>query len=74
MGVSSVLDYNVFSEFEIVNFGVFDGVVFGSILVVVCGVIEFNLDVDDDDLNLCFFSDIGVWVIKSEIFCIGGEW
>lgn len=73
-GVSSVLDYNVPSEFETVNFGTLDGVVLGSIPVAVRGVIEPNLDVDDDDPNLRFSSDTGARVTKSEIFRIGGEW
>lgn len=73
-GVSSVLDHNVPTAFETVDFGSLDGVDLGSIAVAVRGTIEPNIAVDDDDPNLRFSSDTGARITKSEIFRTGGQW
>ncbi|MBU3023479.1 TonB-dependent receptor [Aestuariibacter sp. A3R04] len=73
-GVSAVLNYNVPTAFETVNFGSLDGVDLGSIAVATQGTIEPNLGVDDDDPNLRFSSDTGARITDSKIFRLGGEW
>lgn len=73
-GVSSVLNYNLPTQFETVNFGSLDGVSLGSIQAAVRGTIEPNLSVDDDDPNLRFNSDTGARVTDTQLFRIGGEW
>jgi TonB-dependent receptor len=73
-GVSSVLNYNLPTEFETINFGSLDGVELGSIQAGVRGTIEPNLSVDDDDPNLRFNSDTGARVTDSQLFRFGGEW
>ncbi len=73
-GVSSVLNYNVPTAFETVNFGSLDGVQLGSIQAAVQGTIQPNLGVDDDDPNLRFNSDTGARISDTELFRLGGEW
>ena len=73
-GVSSVLNYNLPTEFETVNFGSLDGVELGSIQAAVRGTIEPDLSVDDDDPNLRFNSDTGARITDTTIFRFGGEW
>jgi TonB-dependent receptor len=73
-GVSSVLNYNLPTEFETVNFGSLDGVALGSIQAAVKGTVQPVPSVDDDDPNLRFSSDTGARVTDSEIFSLGGEW
>jgi len=73
-GVSSLLNYNLPTQFETVNFGSLDGVNLGSIQAAVRGTIQPDLSVDDDDPNLRFSSDTGARVTDSEIFRLGGEW
>ena len=73
-GVSSVLNYNLPTQFETVNFGSLDGVELGNIQAAVRGTIQPNLSVDDDDPNLRFNSDTGARITDTEIFRIGGEW
>ncbi|MDU0353802.1 TonB-dependent receptor [Paraglaciecola aquimarina] len=73
-GVSSVLNYNVPTEFEMVNYGSLDGVALGSIQTAVRGTIEPDLSVDDDDPNLRFSSDTGARLTDTSLFRIGGEW
>jgi len=72
-GVSSVLNFNVPSTFETVNFGSLDGVELGSIEAALTGTIQPNLGVDDDDPNLRFSSDTGARITDSEIFRLGTE-
>ncbi|WP_133469608.1 TonB-dependent receptor [Paraglaciecola marina] len=73
-GVSAVLNQNLPTEFETVNYGSLDGVQLGSIQAAVVGVIEPDLDKDDDDPNLRFSSDTGARVTDTSLFRIGGEW
>ena len=73
-GVSSILNYNLPTEFETVNFGSLDGVNLGSIQAAVRGKVQPFPSVDDDDPNLRFSSDTGARVTDSEVFRIGGEW
>jgi len=73
-GVSSVLNQNLPSQFETVNFGSLDGVELGSIQAGLVGVIEPNLAQDDDDPNLRFNSDTGARVTDSSLIRLGGEW
>ncbi|MFC4700233.1 TonB-dependent receptor [Glaciecola siphonariae] len=73
-GVSSVLNYNLPTAFETVNFGSLDGVELGSIQAAVRGTIEPNLAVDDDDPNLRFNSDTGARLTDTTLFRLGGEW
>lgn len=73
-GVSSVLNHNLPTEFETVNFGSIDGVSLGSIQAAVRGTIQPNLAVDDDDPNLRFNSDTGARVTDTQVFRLGGEW
>lgn len=73
-GVSSVLNQNLPSEFETVDFGSLDGVELGSIQAALVGVIEPNLAQDDDDPNLRFNSDTGARITDSRIVRLGGEW
>lgn len=73
-GVSSVLNQNLPSEFETVDFGSLGGVDLGSIQAGLVGVIEPNLAQDDDDPNLRFNSDTGARVTDSTLVRLGGEW
>ncbi|WP_034386958.1 TonB-dependent receptor [Hellea balneolensis] len=88
-GVSSraILNTNLPSQFETVNFGSLDGVSIGSIQAALVGTIQPNLDTelfnadgtradnfDDDDPNLRFNSDTGARVTDSQIFRLGTEW
>jgi len=73
-GVSSVLNVNLPTEFETVDFGSLDGVNLGSIQAAVRGTIQPNLGVDDDDPNLRFNSDTGARVTDSRVARLGGEW
>ena len=73
-GVSSVLNQNLPSEFETVDFGSLDGVELGSIQAGLVGVIEPFLDQDDDDPNLRFNSDTGARLTESTLVRLGGEW
>jgi iron complex outermembrane receptor protein len=73
-GVSSVLDYNVPSTFETVNFGTLDGTQLGSIQAATSGTIQPFLSVDDDDPNLRFSSDTGARITDSRIFALGTDW
>ena len=73
-GVSSVLNQNLPSQFETVNFGSLDGVELGSIQAGLVGVIEPNLAQDDDDPNLRFNSDTGARLTESSLVRLGGEW
>ena len=73
-GVSSVLNYNLPTSFETVNFGSLDGVNLGSIQAATTGTIQPDLSVDDDDPNLRFNSDTGARVTDTQLFRLGGEW
>ena len=73
-GVSSVLNQNLPSQFETVDFGSLDGTDLGSIAAGVVGVIEPNLAQDDDDPNLRFNSDTGARVTETYLIRLGGEW
>lgn len=73
-GVSSVLNQNLPTAFETVNFGSLDGVNLGSIQAAVRGVVEPDLAKDDDDPNLRFNSDTGARVTDTKLFRVGGEW
>jgi TonB-dependent receptor len=88
-GVSSraILNTNLPTQFETVDFGELDGVAIGSIQAAVVGTIQPNLgtqlfnadgsladNFDDDDPNLRFNSDTGARVTDSQIFRLGGEW
>jgi len=88
-GVSSraILNTNLPTQFETVDFGSLNGVNIGSIQAAVVGTIQPNLDTelfnadgtradnfDDDDPNLRFNSDTGARVTDSQIFRLGGEW
>ncbi|MEP2651943.1 MAG: TonB-dependent receptor [Paraglaciecola sp.] len=73
-GVSSVLNQNLPTEFETVNYGSLDGVELGSIQAAVRGTIEPDLAKDDDDPNLRFSSDTGARITDTSLVRIGGEW
>ncbi|MEP1444859.1 MAG: TonB-dependent receptor [Paraglaciecola sp.] len=73
-GVSSVLNQNLPTEFETINFGSLDGVELGSIQAAVRGVVEPDLAKDDDDPNLRFSSDTGARLTDTSLFRFGGEW
>ncbi len=73
-GLSSVLNYNVPTDFETVNFGSLGGVNLGSIQVGTKGTVQPNLAADDDDPNLRFSSDTGARITDSSVFRIGGTW
>lgn len=73
-GVSSVLNQNLPTDFETVNFGSLDGVDLGSIQAAVLGVIEPDLARDDDDPNLRFNSDTGARVTETILLRAGAEW
>jgi len=73
-GVSSVLNQNLPSQFETIDFGSLGGVNLGSIQAAAVGVIEPNLAQDDDDPNLRFNSDTGARVTESYLVRVGGEW
>ena len=73
-GVSSVLNQNLPTQFETVNYGSLDGVALGSIQAAVRGTIEPDLAKDDDDPNLRFSSDTGARLTDTELFRFGGEW
>ena len=73
-GVSAVLNQNLPTGFETVNFGSLNGVNVGSIQAAVTGTIQPFLATDDDDPNLRFNSDTGARVTDSQIFRLGGDW
>lgn len=73
-GVSSVLNYNLPTEFETINFGSLGGQNLGTIQGAVRGSVIPNLGVDDDDPNLRFNSDTGARETDSTVFRLGGEW
>ncbi|MDG1121260.1 MAG: TonB-dependent receptor [Glaciecola sp.] len=73
-GVSSVLNQNLPTQFETVNYGSLDGVNLGSIQAAVRGTIEPDLAKDDDDPNLRFSSDTGARLTDTSLFRLGGEW
>lgn len=73
-GVSSVLNQNLPTGFETVNFGSLGGVDLGSIQAAVTGTIQPDLSVDDDDPNLRFNSDTGARITDSQILRLGGDW
>ena len=74
-GVSSTLDTNVPNTFGSVDFGTFnDGITLAPFASALTGVIEPNLDDDDDDPNLRFTSETGSRITDSEIIVLGGEW
>jgi TonB-dependent receptor len=73
-GVSSLLNYNLPTEFETVNFGALDGVQLGSIQAAVRGTIQPDLSIDDDDPNLRFNSDTGARITETRLYRFGGEW
>ena len=73
-GVSSVLNHNLPTAFETIDFGSLDGVQLGSIQAALQGTIQPNLGVDDDDPNLRFNSDTNARVTDTEVFRIGGDW
>ncbi len=73
-GVSSVLNFNLPTAFETVDFGSLDGQDLGSIQAAVQGTIQPNLSVDDDDPNLRFNSDTGARVTDSLVLRGGAEW
>lgn len=73
-GVSAVLNYNLPTDFETVNFGSLDGVELGSIQAATKGTIQPVLSVDDDDPNLRFNSDTGARITESRLYRFGGEW
>lgn len=73
-GVSSVLNYNLPTSFETVNFGSLDGVDLGSIQAALTGTIQPNLDVHNSDPNLRFNSDTLARITDTEIFRVGAQW
>jgi iron complex outermembrane receptor protein len=73
-GVSSVLNQNLPTQFETVNYGSLDGVALGSIQAAVRGTIEPDLAKDDDDPNLRFSSDTGARLTDTQLFRFGGQW
>ncbi|WAJ72156.1 TonB-dependent receptor [Catenovulum adriaticum] len=73
-GVSAVLNYNLPTAFETVNFGSLGGQNLGSIQAATVGTIQPNLSVDDDDPNLRFNSDTGARVTDTKLFRLGGQW
>ena len=73
-GTSSVLNQNLPTQFETVNYGSLDGVALGSIQAAVRGTIQPFLDTDDDDPNLRFSSDTGARLTDTSLFRFGGEW
>ncbi|MBR9911042.1 MAG: TonB-dependent receptor [Gammaproteobacteria bacterium] len=73
-GLSSVLNYNVPTDFETVNFGSLGGKNLGSIQVGTKGKVLPNLAADDDDPNLRFSSDTGARITDSSVFRLGGVW
>lgn len=73
-GVSSVLNFNVPTTFETINYGSLDGVNLGSIEAALTGNIEPSLTNDDDDPNLRFSSDTGARLTESQLYRFGAEW
>ena len=73
-GVSSVLNFNLPTSFETVDFGSLDGVDLGSIQAALTGTVQPNLGVDDDDPNLRFNSDTGARVTDTTLLRGGAEW
>lgn len=73
-GTSEVLNQNLPTQFETVNYGSLDGVALGSIQAAVRGTIQPFLDKDDDDPNLRFSSDTGARLTDTSLFRFGGEW
>lgn len=73
-GVSAVLNQNLPTDFETVDFGSLGGQDLGSIQAAVQGTIQPFAAKDDDDPNLRFNSDTGARVTDSSLFRLGGEW
>jgi TonB-dependent receptor len=69
-GVSAFRDVSIPTEFETVDFGVGPG----TFPAAFKGFIEPDLDLDDDDPNLRFSSDLGSRETDSKLFAVGGEW
>lgn len=62
------------STFETINYGNVGGTNVGSYQAALIGILEPDLDLDDDDPNLRFSSDTGSRVTDTEVFVFGGEW
>jgi len=76
-GVSVVLNDQLPTSFETVNFGSLGGSDLGSIQAALTGTIQPRFDgpeADSDDPNLRFNSDTGARVTDSTIIRLGGEW
>jgi len=76
-GVSVVLNNNVPTSFETVDFGSLGGSDLGSIQAGLTGTIQPSFNgpvVDSDDPNLRFNSDTGARITDSSIIRLGGEW
>ncbi|MEM1188804.1 MAG: TonB-dependent receptor [Pseudomonadota bacterium] len=69
-GVSAFRNVSIPTAFETVDFGVGPGV-FPAALQ---GMIEPDLELDDDDPNLRFSSDTGSRVTDSRVLSLGAEW
>lgn len=69
-GVSSLRNISIPTAFETVDFGVGPG----TFPAALQGMLEPDLDNDDDDPNLRFTSETGSRITNSEIFSVGGEW
>ena len=69
-GVSAFRNVSVPTDYEIVDFGVGPG----EFPAALAGFIEPDLDLDDDDPNLRFSSDLGSRETESKLFAVGGEW
>lgn len=76
-GVSVVINDQLPTSFETVNFGSLGGSDLGSIQAALTGTIQPRFDgpeTDSDDPNLRFNSDTGARVTDSSIIRLGGEW
>jgi len=70
-GVSTLIDISVPTAFETVNFGLPGFEAFPAALA---GVLEPDLDNDDDDPNLRFTTESNSRLTENETFRIGGQW
>ena len=72
-GLSSILAYNVPTQFETIDFGSLDGIDLGTIQAALVGTYQPNLSVDDDDPNYRISSDTGARLTNSKIYRLGAE-
>lgn len=73
-GIASFGALTTPTSFNTVDFGLEDLGSLGVFPAALTGIIEPDLDFDDDDPNLRFSSDVSARVTTNQVYTIGGEW